>query len=49
MELQALPFYDIRKTRPPRTTWQFIYCDKDVQYESGSDRMRELRVYDDDV
>jgi len=49
MELQALLFYSIRQTRPPRMTWQFIYCDKDVQDESGSDGMRELRVYDDDV
>ena len=51
MELQALPFYSIIKTRPPRMTltWQFIYCDKDVQDESGSDGMRELRVHDDDV
>ena len=46
MELQYLPFYSIRQTRPLWMTWQFIYCDKDVQDGSGSDGMRELRVYD---
>ena len=30
-------------------TWQFIYCDKDVQDASGSDGRRELRVDDDGV
>ena len=47
MELQALPFYSIRQTRPPRMTWQFIYCDKDVQDVSGSGGRRELRLDDD--
>ena len=47
MELQALPFYSIRQTRPPRMTWQFIYRDKDVQDESGSNEVRELRCDDD--
>ena len=49
MELQALPFYSIRQKRPPRRTWQFIYRDEDVQDESGSIGMRELRIDDDDV
>ena len=49
VELQALPFYSIRQTRPPRMTWQFIYCDKDVQDASGSDGRGECRVDDDDV
>ena len=26
-----------------------VYCDKDVQDESGSDGLRDLRVDDDDV
>ena len=49
MELQALPFYSIRKTRPPRKIGSLFIVIRMVQDESGSYEMKGLRVdYNDE-
>ena len=43
MELQALPSYIIRKTRPPRQLGSLFIVIRMVQDESGLDKKRDLR------